>query len=134
MTPFILKGANKLPSETLPTDGCIYDPVQQLWIDFRTGGPLVLSKFVNTTTPFGKTLITETRESADQPEASLMPVSRFGETLLTRTLEAADQNEITSLIPILPCNSSAIESERSTNKLDFHFIRQFAIDAPNSHF
>ena len=134
MTPFILKGAKKIPSETLPTDGCIYDPVQQLWIDFRTGSPLVLSNFVNTTTRYGETSITETNECADQPETSLILASNFGETLLTRTLEAADQSEVTSLIPNLPSNSSSIESERSTNKLDFHFIRQFVVDAPNSHF
>ena len=109
MKPFILKAAKKIPSEKSPTSGCIYDPEQQLWIEHETGIPLVLSNFPNTST-------------------------RFGETLFTETREGADQSEITSFIPNFPSNSASVESERSANELDFHFIRQFFVHAPNSHF
>ena len=109
MKPFILKGAKKVPSENSPTSNCIYDPVKQLWIERETGMPLVLSNFANTST-------------------------RFGETLLTETRESADQSEITSLIPNFPRNSTSIESERSADELDFHFIQNFVAHAPNSHF
>lgn len=109
MKPFILKKAKKIPSEPSPTSNCIYDPVQQVWIERSTGVPLVLSNYVNNST-------------------------RFGETMLTETRESADQSEITSLIPNFSSNSMSIESEKSTNALEFDFVQQFVVDAPDTHF
>ena len=103
------KKCKKVPSENSPTSGCIYDSKLQLWIERETGIALVLSNFANTS-------------------------ARFGETLLTETRESADQRQITSLIPNFPSNSMSIESKRSTNELVFHFIQQFVVNAPYSHF
>ena len=71
MKPFILKQAKKIPSQKSPTSGCIYDPEKQFWIEPKTGIPLVLSNFVNTSTRFGETVMTETQECADQSEITL---------------------------------------------------------------
>ena len=62
------------------------------------------------------------------------PSTRFGETLLTETRESADQSEITSFIRNFPSNSTSIESDLSTDELDFHFIQILVVHAPNSHF
>ena len=109
MTPFLLKGAKFIPSRTLPIEGCTYDPQRQLWIDSKTGNPFVLSDIANTTSVFGETTITETRE-------------------------AIDQCELTTLAPYLRSNSSSNEYEGSTNQSDFHFALRFLIDAPYTHF
>lgn len=119
MTPFILKGATKIPDEDAPTEGHSYDSDLQLWVDTRTGVPLVSAAvatkdcelrkahaeeyLVNTdsaparpmkASPFGETLLTRTTEGIDQSEATAFSASPFGETLHTATAESADNPEI----------------------------------------
>lgn len=119
MTPFVLLGRKKLPSEGAPSSDHTYDVLKQLWIDSSTGMPLVLriqghaqrSQYGETTltetregadqtegtafltTQFGETTITATREGADQSEGTVFQTSQFGETTLTKTREGADQTE-----------------------------------------
>ena len=90
-------------------EGCNYDPQRQLWTDSKTGNPFVISNIAKTT-------------------------SVFGETLLTQTREAVDQSELTTLVPDFRSNLSSIEYEGSTNQSDFHFVLRFLIDAPYTHF
>ena len=134
MTTFLLKGAKCIHSEALPTKGCYYDLTQQLWIDSGTGDPVVVSKAANTMSRFGETQFTETRESVDQSESSLISASRFGETRFTSTSEATDQSELTSIIPNLRTSTSLINYEGRANKMDFRSVLQFLIDAPYTHF
>jgi len=96
MTPYILLGRKKLPPECPPSSAeHFYDEQQQLWIDKKSGMPLV-SCFRNQTqaTKFGETLMTETREGVDQAEGTTIhQATQYGETVLTRTHEGADQIE-----------------------------------------
>lgn len=119
MTPFILKGATKIPDEDAPTEGQLYDSELQLWIDTRTGVPLVSAAvatkicglhkepaedyLVNAdsaqtpainASPFGETVLTRTSEGVDQSEVTAFSASPFGETLHTATVESVDNSEI----------------------------------------
>ena len=96
MTPFILKGATKIPPELALPREFVYCPHEQLWKNIRTGVPVVSSSMHGDASPYGETLITETREGIDQAEISATVPSPFGETCLTRTREGADESEITS--------------------------------------
>jgi len=94
--PFVLKNKQLLPPEKAPRSWEIYDSERQLWIDANSGAPLVQRANVQgenslSTTEFGETALTKTREGTDQSESST--VSSFGETVLTRTREETDQAE-----------------------------------------
>ena len=94
MTPFILLVRKRLPPEDDPSDEHVYDENLQLWIDKRSGKPLVLSLGTRSEqTKLGETAITATREGVDQPEGTGLQASQFGEITLTDTREAADQAE-----------------------------------------
>jgi hypothetical protein len=97
MTPFILESRQKLPPEPEPSTEEEYDQVLQLWIDRRTGKPLV-TRFRAGMEPsqYGETSLTDTREGADQPDRAL-GASAYGETSLTKTREGADKTESSSL-------------------------------------
>lgn len=98
MTPFVLTGRRKLPPESDPADEHIYDEYRQLWIDKKSGTPLVSCVQTKAQpSQFGETTITETREGADQVEVATLQASKFGETTITKTMEGADQFEITTL-------------------------------------
>jgi hypothetical protein len=124
MTPFVISGRRKLPPESEPSDDQEYDENAQLWINRRSGLPLVVemsrqlrvSQFGETTitetregadqseivsfeaTPFGETTYTATVEGADQSEIATFQASQFGETMITKTTEGADQSELTDIV------------------------------------
>ena len=102
MTPYILLGRKKLPSESIPSPEHVYDERRQLWIDMNTGVPLV-SCMRTQASQFGETSMTETREGADQTEGAVhapeiegmvesdvLQASRFGETTMTKAPEGTD--------------------------------------------
>lgn len=98
MTPFILKGRRKLPPESDPSNEQVYDDYRQLWIDKKSGTPVVSCVRTQAQpSQFGETTITETREGADQAEVATLQASKFGETTITKTMEGADQFEVTAL-------------------------------------
>lgn len=94
MTPFVLIGRKKLPSESAPSDEQVYDELLQLWIEKNSGLPLVCCLQRRPQhTQVGETTITATREGADQTERTGLEASQFGETTLTDTREGADRTE-----------------------------------------
>lgn len=98
MTPFILQARKKLPPENEPSDEQFYERTLQLWIDRKSGVPLVtLLASRMRSSQFGETKITETPEGVDASEETGIAASTFGETTLTKTSEGADQFEITTL-------------------------------------
>ncbi len=98
MTAFILKGRKRLPPDDPPSSRQTYDPQQQLWIDTNSGVPVVNCMRGETDpTRFGETLLTATREGADQAEGSALQASTYGETTITKTSEGADQYDVASL-------------------------------------
>ena len=94
MTPFVLLSRKKLPAERLPSDDEVYDERLQLWINKKTGTPLVDEMRTHVQTRFGESTVTESREGVDQPEVAGFEASRFGETTMTDTVEGVDQVEI----------------------------------------
>jgi hypothetical protein len=97
MMPFVLMGRKKLPPESAPSDEQLYDVHLQLWIDKKSGMPLVSLMRANAQpTRFGETTMTETREGVDQTEGATFQASQFGETIITKTHEGADQSERTA--------------------------------------
>jgi hypothetical protein len=99
MTPFILLARKMVPAECPSSATESYDHHKQIWIDTETGEPLVC-RMRNATQPsqFGETTFTETREGADQSEASVFSASQFGETTFTKTSEGVDATEIVGLL------------------------------------
>lgn len=98
MPLFILEGCKKLPPEPEPLEACVYDEERQLWADENSNIPLVCLWTCHSSSRYGETTLTETREGADQSEVVACSASRFGETTLTKTAEGADQSEISSLV------------------------------------
>jgi hypothetical protein len=97
MMPFVLMSRKKLPPESAPSDEQLYDVHLQLWIDKKSGMPLVSSMRAHAQpTRFGETTMTETREGVDQTEGATFQASQFGETIITKTREGADQSEGTA--------------------------------------
>ncbi|WP_428673345.1 hypothetical protein [Reyranella sp.] len=100
MKPFILREKLKLASEPAPSTQHTYDQVRQIWIDRKSGKPLVmLLERGSLSSQFGETTLTETREGVDQTESSNVHDSQFKETALTGTREAAKQREVIALRP-----------------------------------
>jgi len=102
--PFVLRSKQLLPAESAPKAWEVYDSERQLWVDVRSGQPLVGRaglQDANDLAPseFGETSVTETAEGADQNEIS---ASAFGETSMTKTAEGADQTE--SIFEALPAS------------------------------
>lgn len=94
MTPFVLLGRKELPCESGPSDEEAYDQHRQLWINKKSGAPLVTSIRTHVrSSKFGETTLTETREGADRTDVVAINASRFGETTLTRAPEGADKVE-----------------------------------------
>lgn len=92
MTPFILKCRTKLPSEDRPSDDCIYDQHEQIWIEITTGNPVVMrSGRCVKASQFGETSLTESHEGVDQPDVATLRASSFGETTHTAAIEGVDE-------------------------------------------
>ena len=134
MMPFILKGATRVAPETAPSPEHVYDPQQQLWIDNRTGVPVVFSSMGTNSSRFGETTVTKTREGTDQPETGSILVSRFGETTLTDTVEGADQSEIVALASSRFGETTTTRSVEGTDNPEILSPQQVDVDAPYSHF
>lgn len=93
--PFVLRNKHLLPTEAAPKAWEVYDAERQLWVDARSGKPLVgMGGFQNASdlpiTEFGETTLTKTAEGADQGEIC---ASAFGETSMSKTVEGTDQTE-----------------------------------------
>jgi|SRR5208337_4115473 len=99
ISALVLMKKRAFPLESAPTSDEVYDPNLQIWISRKGDVPLVLLMKTEAVdcgrTPFGETLITETREGVDQSEGSTfsIPASPFGETIMTKTQEGTDQTE-----------------------------------------
>jgi hypothetical protein len=99
MGSFILAGRRKLPPESPPSSTERYDPLRQLWVNAETGVPLVsLLRRAVSPSQYGETMMTETREGADQSEGAFQ-ASPYGETSMTKTHEGSDQTEVTAMAP-----------------------------------
>ena len=134
MTPFILQGATKIPPEQAPSADHVYDPQLQIWMDRRTGVPVVISSVHADPTRFGETTITETQEGADQPEVQLLRASTFGETTITKTAEGVDQSEATSLSPTRYGETTVTATVEGADRPETVSEVDFDTDAPYSHF
>lgn len=93
MTPFILKGRQRLPPEPTANPEQFYDRQSQLWRNRMSRVPVVIEmqrRFESSR--FGETTLTATLEGADQSEISSHTTSQFGETTETRMpAEGSDQ-------------------------------------------
>ena len=99
MTPFILKCRTQLPPETIPSDDWVYDRHQQLWIERKSGAPVVTRLRTEAqASQFGETTRTMTMEGVDQPEVTTLQASQFGETTITKTSEGVDQLEAVTVL------------------------------------
>ena len=134
MTPFILKGATKIPAEAKRPSEHVYDPQRQLWIDNRTGVPVVTSSVGSNASRFGETAITATREGADQSEIASIHASTYGETTVTRTSEGADQTEVTALTPTQFGETIFTATVEGADNPEVVTAQRLDIDAPYSHF
>jgi len=99
MTPFILMGRKRLPPESAPSDEQVYDDYRQLWINKKSGTPVVTAIQVKSqVSNFGETTISKTQEGVDQLEGTDLSASSFGETTLTETREGVDQLEVATFV------------------------------------
>jgi hypothetical protein len=90
--PLVLKRRVALPADLGPAATERYDASRQVWIDTISGRPLVETlRAAGGSTPFGETVMTESREGADQSEITSLLASQFGETMMTKTQEGHDQ-------------------------------------------
>lgn len=133
MTPFILQGATKIPPEKAPSADQVYDPQLQIWMDVRTGAPVVNSSVHVDATRFGETTITETREGADQSEIQRLRASNFGETTITKTSEGTDQSEISSLSVTRFGETAVTATKEGTDSPETLSEVDLDTDAPYSH-
>jgi hypothetical protein len=113
--PFVLRNKQRLPAESAPNPWEVYDSERQLWVDARSGEPLVGRTVLQDAngllpSPFGETLLTATVEGADQSEISASP---FGETSMTKTVEGTDQAEsISAALPASPFGETTLTRTR----------------------
>ena len=133
MTPFILKGATKVPPETAPSPEHVYDSQRQLWIDNQTGVPLVVASVGADASRFGETELTDTREGADRADTDSVLTSRFGETTLTKTTEGTD-HEVAALVSSRFGETTITRSVEGTDNPEIVSAQQVDVDAPYSHF
>lgn len=134
MTPFLLQGAAKLPPEPMPLEHHVYDPQLQIWIDRRTGVPVVISSVDVDPTRYGETTITETQEGTDQTEIQILYASAFGETTVTRTAEGVDHSEATSLSATRFGETSVTATVEGVDMPETMSELDFDSDASYSHF
>ena len=131
MTPCILLGRKRLPPERAPSPEHGYDNERQLWIDKRSGEPLVTSMRSQVkTTQFGETTITETREGADRSESAAQS-SEFGE-IQTRTHEGVDQTEGKLLRASQVGETTLTKTREGADQTEASAVQEF--DAAYSHF
>lgn len=95
--PFVLRKKLLLPAESDPQPWEVYESERQLWVDARSGQPLVgrggFQDVKNLRgSEFGETTLTKTAEGADRE----ISASAFGETSMSKTVEGTDQTESVS--------------------------------------
>ena len=134
MTPFILKGAIRIPPETDAPPEHVYDRQRQVWIDSRSGVPVVVSSVGAHASRYGETTITETREGADQAEVASLRASRFGETTMTKSMEGADQGEMAALAASQFGETTVTATLEGADQSDVATTQCLDFDAPHSHF
>ena len=134
MTPFILKGAIRIPPETDAPPEHVYDRQRQVWIDSRSGVPVVVSSVGAHASRYGETTITETREGADQTEVASIHASRFGETTITKSMEGADQGEMAALAASQFGETTVTATLEGADQSDVATTQCLDFDAPHSHF
>ena len=134
MTPFILQGATRIPPEQAPSADHVYDAQLQIWMNTRTGIPVVISSMDVDATRFGETTITETQEGADQPEVQNLRASNFGETTVTKTAEGVDLSEATSLSATRYGETTVTATVEGADRSEIVSAVDFDTDAPYSHF
>ncbi len=99
--PLVLQQHLRVVPESTPEAGTYYCTARQLWIR-RDGRPVVDAR--GSSSDFGETSATATREGIDQTEATgelaqtAIRSSDFGETTMTRTREGADQTETATML------------------------------------
>ena len=131
--PFILKGATRIPPETDGSPEHVYDRQLQVWIDRRSGVPVV-SNMGADASRYGETTVTETREGADQGEVASIHASRFGETTMTKTMEGADQGEVTALAASRLGETTVTATREGADQSEVALTQYSDFDAPHSHF
>ena len=134
MTPFILKGATKMPPEAEPSSEHVYDLQRQLWIDTQTGIPVVTSNTASSSPRAGEKGMTTTRDRADQSEARSLRASTYGETTLTRTSEGVDQIEVTGLAPTRFGETTFTDTVEGVDNTEIVTAQRLDVHAPYSHF
>lgn len=134
MTPFILKGAVKIEPDDESSTEYFYDRDLQVWVNHRTGVPVILSNDDPSPTRYGETTMTETREGADQTEITQIHASRFGETSLTKTFEGADQGEGSGLTASRFGETSLTRTQEGVDEREVTNEWRADLDAPYSHF
>ena len=134
MTPFILKGATKIPDEEAPTEGQLYDSELQLWIDTRTGVPLVSAAVATKACEPDKECAEEYLVNSDSARTPPMTASQFGETLLTRTSEGVDQSEATAFSASPFGETGHTATVESVDNPETVTAQQIDVDVAYSHF
>jgi hypothetical protein len=134
MTPFILKGAVKILPETGTPSEHVYDHQLQIWIDSRSGVPVIASSVGAQNSRYGETTVTETREGVDQTEVASIHASRFGETTITKTMEGADQGEVTALAASRVGETTVTATREGADQSEVAISQCLDLDAPHSHF
>ena len=131
MTPYVLLGCKELPLENGPSPDDIYDENRQIWIDKRSGLPLISCLQQSARgTPYGETTFTRTGEGTDQTEG--IYASRFGETTQTHTIEGIDQTEVTTIQASQFGETITTKTREGTDQSEG--ITRPNAHAPDSHF
>jgi hypothetical protein len=133
MTPFILKGAIKIPPESDIPSEHVYDRQRQIWIDRSSNVPVVSSAEAHASR-YGETTVSETREGADQTEVASIQASKFGETTMTKSMEGADQGEIAALAISRFGETTVTATLEGADHSEVATIQRLDLDAPHSHF
>lgn len=119
-TPFVLRGRIEIRPASSPDPNHVYDSDLQLWVDQRSGEPLVTQfRRKPAATPFGETAITESGEGSDQPEVDGVGASTFGETTFTKASEGSDQPEEMLASPFGETRLTATREGADTSELSF---------------
>lgn len=98
-TPFVLRGRQQLPRGARPLPDHQYDSDLQLWIDQKSGKPVVLGLARDgvTGSAAAETEANNSEEGVGDPKR--LGQSQFGETSFTKTLEGADTAEGIRMTP-----------------------------------
>ena len=100
LVPFVLLARRALPRQAPPNPEIWFDEELQLWMSPATGRPLVsdYAAPADNSSDLGETVMTRTREGADQTEG--VRGSDLGETIVTKTQEGIDTTERAAFLPL----------------------------------